>query len=292
MLAGAVPTGVELTAGELLALAGEVLLAVADPVALADGDGDGLCEAEAPTTPPSKVPRSPGLPWTTADSGLPVACSSNVSGTAQPMNAATMNAAGHPAPVLAAPVMRGGGGLGDHGILVRCSGRPWARIASARAVATAADRRRPRSVHQEIVPDSRLPIVIPTSVPATPIRLPRSVANRGPAVAAAMAGRWERKDSGLAGTLAVSGRAESLAVSCLEESLAVSCLAESLVMISRAGHSTAALPEGITEPGYPRNSSAVARMPESPSWVRVPRSGTAPVRRHVTPEVRRSQAPR
>jgi hypothetical protein len=45
VLAGAVPTGVELAAGELLALPGEVLLAAPDPVALADGDGDGLCEA-------------------------------------------------------------------------------------------------------------------------------------------------------------------------------------------------------------------------------------------------------
>ena len=189
MLAEAVPTGVELTAGELLALPGEVL-AVADPVALADGDGDGLCEAEAPLTPPLKVPPWPGLPWTTADSGLPVACSSNVSGTAQPMNAATMNAVG--------PTQRrcwrprsceAAAALATTASSSGCSGRPWARIASARAVATAADRRRPRSVHQEIVPDSRLPIVIPTSVPATPIRLPRTVANRVPAVAAAMAGR-------------------------------------------------------------------------------------------------------
>jgi len=189
VLAGAVPTGVELAAGELLALPGAVLLA--DPVALADGDGDGLCDAEAPPTrPPLMVVPSPGLPWTTADSGLPVACSSNVSGTAQPMNAATMNAAGptqrrcwrprscEAAATLATTASSSG-----------CSGRPWARMASARAVATAADRRRPRSVHQEIVPDSRLPTVIPTSVPATPIRLPRTVANRVPAVAAAMAGR-------------------------------------------------------------------------------------------------------
>ena len=188
VLAGAVLTGVELTAGELLALPGAVLLA--DPVALADGDGDGLCDAEAPTRPPLRVVPSPGLPWTTADSGLPVACSSNVSGTAQPMNAATMNAAG--------PTQRrcwrprsceAAAALATTASSSGCSGRPWARMASARAVATAADRRSPRSVHQEIVPDSRLPIVIPTSVPATPMRLPRTVANRVPAVAAAMAGR-------------------------------------------------------------------------------------------------------
>ena len=78
-LAGAVPAGVELTAGELLPLPGTVLLAVADPVAVADGDG--LCEAGAPLTPPPRVVPWPGSPWTTADSGLPAACSSNVSGT-------------------------------------------------------------------------------------------------------------------------------------------------------------------------------------------------------------------
>jgi len=84
------------TVGELLAPVGAVLLAgaVAGPVVLADGDGDGLCEAGAPLTPPPRVVPWPGSPWTTADSGLPAACSSRVSGTAQPMNAATTNAAG------------------------------------------------------------------------------------------------------------------------------------------------------------------------------------------------------
>ena len=187
-LAVAVPAGVGLTAGELLVPPGAVLVAVADPVALADGDGDGRCEARAPLTPPPRVVPWPGWPWTTADSGLPVACSSSVSGTAQPMNATTMNATG-PAQrrcrrsrVCAAAWATTASSSG-------CSGRPRARMASARAAATAADRRRPRSVHQEIVPDSRLPVVIPASVPATPIKLPRIVASRVPAVAAAMAGR-------------------------------------------------------------------------------------------------------
>jgi hypothetical protein len=97
-LTGLVAEGVVAdTAGELLAPLGPVLVAgafVAGPVVLADGDGDGLCEAGAPVTPPLKEVPWPGTPWTTADSGLPAACSSRVSGTAQPMNAATMNAAG------------------------------------------------------------------------------------------------------------------------------------------------------------------------------------------------------
>lgn len=144
------------------------------------------------------------------------------------MNAATMNAAG-PAHrrcrrprscEVAAAWLTAASSSG-------CSGRPRARMASARAVATAVDRRRPRSVHQEIVPDSRLPTVIPTSVPATPIRLPRTVASTVPEVAAAMAGRWERKVSGLAESLTASG------------------FTESVVMISRAGHGTAARPEGV-----------------------------------------------
>ncbi len=90
-----------------------------------------------------------------------------------------------------------------------CSGWPRARMTSARAVASAADRRMPRSAHQEHVPEARLPITIPAMVPAAPIRLPRIAASMVPVVAAAMAGRCERKVSGLAPGL-VSGLALSL----------------------------------------------------------------------------------
>jgi hypothetical protein len=158
MLPEVAPAGVGLAAGELLAPLGAVLACAvaAGPVVLADGEGDGLCEAEAPLTPPPRVVPWPGSPCTTADSGLPAACSSSVSGTAQPMNAATMNAAGpaqrrrrrarscEAAAARAAAASSSG-----------CNGRPRARMASARAAATAADRRRSRSAHQEIVPDSR-----------------------------------------------------------------------------------------------------------------------------------------
>src|ERR1700750_3203191 len=71
-------------------------------------------------------------------------------------------------------------------------------MASARAAARAADRRMPRSAHQEAVPDARLPITIPAIVPAAPIRLPRTAASTVPVVAATMAGRCDRKVSGLA----------------------------------------------------------------------------------------------
>lgn len=88
----AVPEGVGLAAGELLALPDAVPLAVADPVALGDGLDVGLAGA-APLPPPRVVPW-PGLPWTMEDSGLPAACSTSVSGTAQPMNAAAVMATG------------------------------------------------------------------------------------------------------------------------------------------------------------------------------------------------------
>lgn len=55
VLPGPVPTAVGLAAGELLALPGAVLLAVADPVVLADGEGDGLRVAGPPLTPPPRV---------------------------------------------------------------------------------------------------------------------------------------------------------------------------------------------------------------------------------------------
>src|ERR1700757_1908759 len=71
-------------------------------------------------------------------------------------------------------------------------------MASARAAARAADRRMPRSAHQEAVPEARLPITIPAIVPAAPIRLPRTAASTVPVVAATMAGRCDRKVSGLA----------------------------------------------------------------------------------------------
>ena len=101
LVTGLVPPGVVaadvLAAGELLAPLGVVLLtgavAVA-PVVLADGVGDGRAGAALPTPPPPKVVPWPGLPWTTADIGLPAAPSIKVSTMAQPMNAAAMNAAG------------------------------------------------------------------------------------------------------------------------------------------------------------------------------------------------------
>ena len=118
-----------------------------------------------------------------------------------------------------------------------CSGRPRARMASARAAASAADRRMPRSAHQEHVPAARLPITIPAIVPTAPIRLPRIAASTVPVVAATMAGRCERKLSGLA---------------CgLDSGLAVS-----LVMISRRvmAHRRAGRCEEST--GYPLSRSA------------------------------------
>jgi hypothetical protein len=95
VLPGAV-AGAVLAAGELLAPLGVVLVAgaVAAPVVLAGGVGDGLAGAPLPTDPPPRVVPWPGLPWTTADSGLPAAPSSRVTTMAQPMNAATINAAG------------------------------------------------------------------------------------------------------------------------------------------------------------------------------------------------------
>jgi len=124
--------GVGLTAGELLVLPGAVAVAVADPVAVADGDGagDGRCEARAPLTPPPRVVPWPGWPWTTADSGLPVACSSSVSGTAQPMNATTMNATG-PAQRRCRRSRVCEAAWATTASSSACSGRPRVRIASA-----------------------------------------------------------------------------------------------------------------------------------------------------------------
>jgi hypothetical protein len=101
LLAGLVPLGVVaagavLAAGELLASLGVALaagLVAAAPVVLADGLGDGLAGAAVPTAPPPRVVPWPGLPWTTADSGLPAAPSTTVTAMAPPMNAAAMMAA-------------------------------------------------------------------------------------------------------------------------------------------------------------------------------------------------------
>jgi hypothetical protein len=73
VLPGAV-AGAVLAAGELLG----VVLAVPVPVTLADGVGDGLAGAALPTVAPPRVVPWPGLPWTTADSGLPAVPSSRV----------------------------------------------------------------------------------------------------------------------------------------------------------------------------------------------------------------------
>src|ERR1700745_3671928 len=108
-------------------------------------------------------------------------------------------------------------------------------MASARAVARAADRRMPRSAHQEHVPEARLPITIPTIVPATPIRLPRIAASTVPAVAAMMAGRCDREVSGL-----ISGLVSGLAVSLV--------MLSRKVMARRAGR----YPEGT---GYPMTAT-------------------------------------
>ena len=101
LLTGLVPQGVVvagavLAAGELLAALGVALVAgvvAAAPVVLADWMGDGLAGAAVPAGPPPKVVSWPGLPWTTADSGLPAAPSATVTATAPPMNAAAMTAA-------------------------------------------------------------------------------------------------------------------------------------------------------------------------------------------------------
>jgi len=209
VLPGVVAAGAVLAAGEPLAPLGAVLLAgavAAAPDVLADGVGDGLAGAGLPSDPPPRVVPWPGLPWTTADSGLPAAPSSKVTTMAQPINAATMNAAG-PAQRRCERPFRPGTAAVDEVTTAAwlttasspgCSGRPRARMASARALASAADRRMPRSAHQEAVPEARLPITIPTIVPAAPIRLPRIAASMVPVVAATMAGRCERKVSGLA----------------------------------------------------------------------------------------------
>ena len=71
---GAVAAGAVLAAGELLAPLGVVLLAgavAAVLVVLAGGVGDGLAGAALPTAPPPGVVPWPGLPCTTAGSGLP-----------------------------------------------------------------------------------------------------------------------------------------------------------------------------------------------------------------------------
>ena len=65
----------------------------AAPVVLADAMGDGLAGAAVPAGPPPKVVPWPGLPWTTAGSGLPAAPSATVTATAPPMNAAAMTTA-------------------------------------------------------------------------------------------------------------------------------------------------------------------------------------------------------
>jgi hypothetical protein len=96
---GLVAAGAERPAGELLVRPGVVLLAgavAAGPVVLAGGDGAGRAGASPPLAPPPNVVPWPGLPWTTADSGLPAACSTTVTATAQPMNAATASAAARP----------------------------------------------------------------------------------------------------------------------------------------------------------------------------------------------------
>jgi len=79
-----------------------------------------------------------------------------------------------------------------------CGRWPQLRRVSAWAAARAADRRMARSAHHEQVPEARLPIAMPTTVPAVPIMLPRTAASTVPVAAAAMAGRCERKVSGLA----------------------------------------------------------------------------------------------
>ena len=154
VLLGAVAAGAVLAAAELLAPLGVVLAAV--PVVLADGvadgTGDGLAGAALPTPPPPKVVPWPGLPWTMADSGLPAAPSSRVTTITQPMNAAAMNAAGpahrrrgrhQPWPRLAAAVSWvTTAAWVTAAFSPGCSGRSRARMASARAAARAASRRR------------------------------------------------------------------------------------------------------------------------------------------------------
>jgi hypothetical protein len=198
VLLGAVAAGAVLAAGELLAPLGVVLLAgavAAVPVVLAGGVGDGLAGAALPTAPPPSVVPWPGLPCTTAGSGLPAAPFNKVTTTAQPMKAAAMNAAGPAQRRPGRPFRPGAAAVSwvTAASSPGCSGRPRARMASARAAASAADRRMPRSAYQEAVPDARLPIIIPAIVPAAPIKLPRIAASTVPEVAATMAGGCERK---------------------------------------------------------------------------------------------------
>jgi hypothetical protein len=99
LLLGAAVAGAVPAAGELLAALGVAVALVAGVVVatlavLADGVGDGLTGVALLTAPPPRVVPWPGLPWTTADSGLPAAPSTRVTATAQLMNAAPMIAAG------------------------------------------------------------------------------------------------------------------------------------------------------------------------------------------------------
>jgi len=127
---------------------------------------------------------------------------------------------------------------------------PRARMASARAVASAADSRIPRSVHQEIVPEATLPMLIPTIVPAVPRKLPRTAASTVPTVAATMTGRCARKVSGLCARKA--------------STFSVSLLSVSLVMISKGKvMATAAMPGG-TVPKAIGYRTAGARAGRSP----------------------------
>src|SRR5262249_5763379 len=159
-----------LAAGELLASLGVALAAgevAAAPVVLADGLGDGLAGAAVPTAPPPRVVPWPGLPWTTADSGLPAAPSTTVTAMAPPMNAAAMMAARpaprrlgrgrpcRPAAVLVVVAVSGSAavsGPAASGRVAAAASPPcrWrVRMASARAAARAVDRRMPRSAHHE-----------------------------------------------------------------------------------------------------------------------------------------------
>jgi hypothetical protein len=165
VLPGVVAAGAVLAGGELLAPLGVVLVAgavAAGPVVPTDGVGDGLAGMALPTAPPPRVVPWPGLPWTTADSGLPAAPSSKVIAMAQPMNAAAMNAAGpahrgrgrhRPCRPAAASVTAAAVSRVTEAAWVTvasspgCSWCPRARMASARAAASAADRRMPRSAH-------------------------------------------------------------------------------------------------------------------------------------------------
>jgi len=108
-LLASVPLGVGagslLADGELLALLLAELLGlgpvpVTDAEAEAEADGltgivgDGEGFEAGPTAPPPSVVPWPGLPWTTADSGLPAAPSTTVTTAAPATNAARMTTIG------------------------------------------------------------------------------------------------------------------------------------------------------------------------------------------------------